>query len=98
MLRKTKFNNLDYVLDIGGNDGTFLKNFVNKRIKSLNVDSGVKQFKESKKNGVSCINDFFNYQLAKKIYKKYGSSRVIHGSGIFFHLEELNSVFKGIKF
>jgi len=98
VLRKTKFNNLDYVLDIGGNDGTFLKNFVNKRIKSLNVDSGVKQFKESKKNGVSCINDFFNYQLAKKIYKKYGSSRVIHGSGIFFHLEELNSVFKGIKF
>ena len=28
---------------------------------------------------------------------KKGKAKIIHGSGIFFHLEELKSVFKGIK-
>lgn len=97
ILNKIDLKNDEYVLDIGGNDGTFLRNFLEKKIKVLNVDSGKQQAEISKKNGVECINDFFNEKLASSIKKKHGSASVIHGSGIFFHLEELNSVFKGVK-
>ena len=50
-----------------------------------------------KKKRINCINDFFNFDLSQKIKSKYGNFKIIHGSGIFFHLEELKSVFNGIK-
>ncbi len=92
-----KFKNDDFILDIGGNDGTFLEYFKNKNIKVLNVDSGVEQAKESNKKGIECIAKFFDEKLSYQIANKYGKAKIIHGSGIFFHLEELKSVFKGIK-
>jgi hypothetical protein len=86
-----------YVLDIGGNDGTFLKAFRELGIQVLNVDSGRKQAARSNANGIPCINTFFNEKSAADILSKHGPAKVIHGSGIFFHLEELHGVFEGIK-
>ena len=81
-------------MDIGGNDGTFLEYFKSKNIKVLNIDSGLQQAKESNKKGIKCIADFFNEELSNQILNNYGKAKVIHGSGIFFHLEELKSVFR----
>jgi len=97
ILEKFPLKENAYVLDIGGNDGTFLENFKKKNIKVLNVDSGVQQSILSNKKGIECINDYFNEELASKILKERGQASIIHGSGIFFHLEELSSAFKGIK-
>ena len=97
ILEKTNFSEDDYILDIGGNDGTFLKFFKNNHIKVLNVDSGKQQSDISNSNGINCLNNFFDETLANKIKQSHNKARVIHGSGIFFHLEELKSVFKGIK-
>ena len=87
----------DYVLDVGGNDGTFLSIFRDKGIKVINVESGIKQANISTETGVPCINKFFNEQSALEVLSEWGPARVIHGAGIFFHLEELHSVFSGIK-
>ncbi len=92
-----EFKNEDYIMDIGGNDGTFLEYFKSKNIKVLNIDSGLQQAKESNKKGIKCIADFFNEELSNQILNNYGKAKVIHGSGIFFHLEELKSVFSGVK-
>ena len=97
ILKKIKFEKNDYILDIGGNDGTFLKFFKNKNINVLNVDSGKEQANLSNKVGIKCINNFFEEKISKEIKSNYNQAKVIHGSGIFFHLEDLKSVFKGIK-
>ena len=96
-LRQTKLKVDSYVLDIGGNDGTFLENFKNIGYSVLNVDSGLLQALKCKEKGIPCINKFFNENLANKILQEKGFASIIHGSGIFFHLEELHSVFEGIK-
>jgi hypothetical protein len=96
MLKKTTFSANDYVLDIGGNDGTFLA-LLKDRVKVLNVDSGVRQAELSNASGVECLNTFFNQETAEKILAERGPAKAIHGSGVFFHLEELHSVFAGIK-
>lgn len=87
----------EYVLDIGGNDGTFLKGFVRRSVDVLNVDSGRLQARLSQEGGVPCMNTFFNAETASTIRADRGPAKVIHGSGIFFHLEELHSVFSGIQ-
>ena len=85
------------VLDIGGNDGTFLEYFVKNGHSVLNVESGRNQAKASREKAVETENCFFNFESALDIKKKFGPMRVIHGSGVLFHLEELHSVFRGIE-
>lgn len=87
----------DLVLDIGGNDGTFLKFFHDKDIRTLNIDSGKIQAEKCRENGIECLNTFFNTSSAKQILEQYGPAKIIHGSGILFHLEELHSAFEGIR-
>lgn len=86
------------VLDIGGNDGTFLEFFDEKNIKVLNVESGLHQAEQSSLKGIETYNTFFNFDTAQDIEKKYGPIKIIHGSGVLFHLEELHSVFRGIEY
>ncbi len=94
-----KFNlsSEDLVLDIGSNDGTFLEKFKNLGVKVLGVDPGKKQTKLAHKKGIETINDFFNEDVSERILKKFGKTSVISAAGVFFHLEELHSVVKGIK-
>jgi 2-polyprenyl-3-methyl-5-hydroxy-6-metoxy-1,4-benzoquinol methylase len=79
------------ILDIGSNDGSFLKNFSNKFVK-IGVEPCV-SIKIKNKNIIT-IKKFFSARLAKKIKIKFD---IIHASGVFFHMEELHSVTKGIK-
>lgn len=97
IVARTTFGAGQYVLDIGGNDGTFLKSFVARGIKVINVDSGRKQAERSQANGVFCINTFFDEYSAAKILEEHGQAKVLHGSGILFHLESLHSAFDGIR-
>lgn len=97
IIKKVNFDNNDYILDIGGNDGTFLEFFLNNNIKVQNIDSGILQSKISNEKNIPCLNKFFNKESALEIINKQGQAKVIHGSGIFFHLEELHSVFDGVK-
>lgn len=91
------FSDGRYILDVGGNDGTFLKNFVERGIPVLNVDPGKLQAARSEAAGVRCKNTFFNLETAKEILAEFGKAEVIHGSGVFFHLEELHSALEGVK-
>jgi len=97
ILERVEFEDSAYILDIGGNDGTFLELFKEHKISVLNVDSGILQAEISNSKGISCINKFFNSKTANEILKSHGKAYVIHGSGILFHLEELHDAFKGIK-
>ncbi|MEQ8331561.1 class I SAM-dependent methyltransferase [Nisaea sp.] len=97
ILQKVAFADGDYILDVGGNDGTFLKFFVDQGIASLNIDPGILQAERSEEACVPCLNTFFNKESAERIFLEHGPAKVIHGSGVFFHLEELHSAFEGVK-
>lgn len=85
------------ILDIGGNDGTFLEYFADQGLDVLNVESGCNQSKASLGKGIETRNCFFNLESAVDIKETYGLMRVIHGAGVLFHLEELHSAFRGIE-
>ena len=85
----------DLVVDIGGNDGTQLLQY--KRIgfnNVLNIESASNIAKISSNNGIKTINEFFNEEVVDR-YNIHNVS-LINASGVFFHLEELHSVIKGI--
>lgn len=87
----------DIILDIGGNDGTQLKSYsAAGRVNLLNVESGTKQAELSKEAGIKTINKFFNEELIDEEGLE-GKVKLINAAGVFFHLEELHSVIRGIK-
>jgi hypothetical protein len=91
-----KLTNDDLILDIGGNDGTQLLQYKSIGLENvLNVESADNIADISVKSGIKTINDFFNEDI---VDKKIGLKTVslINASGVFFHLEEIHSVIKGI--
>ena len=83
------------ILDIGSNDGTQLKHFIDLGWEVLGVESSKRISELALENDVPTINKFFNLQTMKEINQKFN---VINAAGVFFHLEELHSVTEGIKF
>lgn len=91
-------NKKSYILDVGGNDGTFLQQYAGLGYKKLiNVESARNIAEMSANNEISTVNNFFNFDLCKDLRwnRKFD---IIHASGVFFHLEELHSVIQGIKY
>ena len=88
----------DIILDIGGNDGSQLEQYQKLGFKNtINFESADNICKLSLDKGIHTINDFFNEKNAKK-YLEPNSIKLINASGVFFHLEELDSVIKGINY
>ncbi len=86
-----------FIIDIGCNDGTFLKNFENKKYKHLGIDPSRIATNLAKKRGVKVYNDFFDLNSAKKILQKHGKADVIFSSNTLAHVENINQVLKGIS-
>lgn len=82
------------ILDIGSNDGTQLKHFQTLGYEVVGVESSKTTAKIANDAGVPTLNAFFNEELIQSLGKQY---QVINASGVFFHLEELHSVCRGIK-
>lgn len=97
ILARVPFGSDDYILDVGGNDGTFLVPLRDRGVNVLNVESATLQAELSHRKGLRTLNTFFDLPTAIEIRRQYGPARVIHGAGVFFHLEELHSAFAGIK-
>jgi hypothetical protein len=86
----------DAILDIGGNDGTLLKTFLQKNAKLnvLNIDASKNLTDESEKSGIPSLNAFWNVDLAKKLNKKF---KLITTTNCFQHTAPIESFVEGIS-
>ena len=88
----------DLVVDIGGNDGTQLQQYQKCGVQNVvNVECAKRVSQISKQNGVPTHTDYFNKDFVENTFGEK-SVKLFNASGVFFHLEELHSVIKGIKF
>tara|TARA_Y100000992_G_scaffold302625_1_gene277764 strand:- start:2503 stop:3702 length:1200 start_codon:yes stop_codon:yes gene_type:complete len=90
------FSNIENpsILDIGSNDGTQLKHYQDLGYEVLGVESSANIADLANSRGINTEAVFFNETFIKSINKKFD---LINASGVFFHLEELHSVTKGVK-
>lgn len=82
------------VLDIGSNDGTQLKHFQALGYEVLGVESSKTTAHLAVEAGVPTLNRFFNEECMRDIGRQYD---VFNAAGVFFHLEELQSVCSAVK-
>ena len=84
------------VVDIGSNDGTLLKLFKTHKVKVLGIEPATNIAKLAEANGIETINDFFNQRTALKVVGNKGKAKVITGTNVFAHVNDLDGFLKGI--
>lgn len=86
----------DSVIDIGSNDGTWIKTYKKYEIRATGVEPAVNLAAEANKNGADTLNVFFNVAAAEEILRTRGQPKLVTAAGVFFHLEELHSATEGV--
>lgn len=87
----------DLVVDIGSNDGTFLKAFKDKGFKVLGIDPAHLAVKSANSAGIPTIEAFFNLETAKKIVRDYGKAKIITANNVFANIDDLSAFMANIK-
>lgn len=77
----------DLVIDIGSNDGTFLKNFETK-YKLLGIDPTIKSLKKFYRNDIMTVPSFFNKELINSKFKLHKKAKVITTISMFYDLQD----------
>ncbi|WP_075482531.1 class I SAM-dependent methyltransferase [Candidatus Pelagibacter communis] len=91
---KKKYKNKK-ILEIGCNDGAFLKNFDN------NCSLGIEPCKNianlARKKKINVISEYWNTKLSNKIKLKYGKFDIVYSANTITHIKNLDNVFSAIK-
>lgn len=85
------------IFEIASNDGTFLKSFKKNGYKAIGIDPAKNISKIANKNGIHTLPMFFNEKNSKLIKKKYGQAGLIFARNVIPHVENIHSIFKGVK-
>ena len=87
----------DLVVDIGSNDGTWLKQYRPFGLRVVGVEPAANVAALAEEAGVETVVRFFNEETAELVFGQYGQASLMTAAGVFFHLEELHSVVNGVK-
>ena len=85
-----------FAVEIGCNDGVFLRPLIKKGFKVLGVDPAANVIKTLKKK-LPILQGYFGEQVAKKIVKDHGQADIILGSNSLAHIDDMHDVARGIK-
>ena len=86
----------DLVVEIGSNDGSLLSRLKD-QYRVLGIDPADNMAKIARKNGVPTRVNFFDYAVAKQIKSEDGEAKVVVANNVMAHIDDLNSVFSGVK-
>ncbi len=96
VLNKTK-NQEKRLLEIASNDGFFLEEFKRKKFKTIGIDPARNIANKANQKGIKTLPIFFNEKNAKHIAKKYFKPNIIICRNVVPHVENVNSLMKGIS-
>jgi SAM-dependent methyltransferase len=97
MIERFKLKEGSIVVDIGSNDGTCLSFFKSSGMNVLGIDPATEVAQIANKNGIETVSDFFNYEVAVELQKKYGNVDFITSHNACAHIDNLIDVIKGVE-
>lgn len=85
------------VVDIGSNDGTLLRQFMESGRRVLGVDPARAISEKTQASGIPVVIDFFNAQLADRVRAEHGAASVITANNVMAHIDDLQDVMDGVR-
>ena len=87
----------DLVIDIGSNVGNLLTHFKKRNVGILGIDPASNICKIANRRKIKTVNGFFNNPICSNVLKKFGKAKIITGSNVFAHIDNLDGFFKNVK-
>jgi SAM-dependent methyltransferase len=85
------------VVDIGSNDGTLLRFFLEAGYSVLGIDPARRIAEEASANGIETWPAFFSADLASRIIADRGPAAVVTANNVFAHADDLAGIVEGIR-
>jgi SAM-dependent methyltransferase len=83
-------------VDIGSNDGTFLRFFERRGFRVLGIDPANKIAAEATKSGIETWAEFFDLALSERILEKHGTAAIVTANNVFAHADDLAGIADGV--
>ena len=83
-------------VDLGSNDGTFLKGFKEEGLSVLGVEP-TDIAKLATSNGINSVQKFFTEEVAKDIVKEHGKASILTAANMFAHVASLGDLMHGAE-
>lgn len=87
----------DLVVDIGSNVGVLLDGFKAVGVRGLGIDPAERMCEIANKNGIETIHGFFSESLVHEIVKTKGKARVVTGTNVVAHINDLHALVRGLQ-
>ena len=97
-LKKNYIKKQSKIVEIGSNDGTFLKFFKESKISHLGVEPSANVARYSRKKGLNILNKFFCFNVIKKLEKYRNSTDVVCAANVICHIPKINDLIKSVRF
>jgi len=95
-LKKNYIKNNSKIIEIGSNDGTFLKNFKNSNLEYIGFEPSGNVASIANKNGINTINAFFGKNSLKLIKNFKNKTNLIFAANVICHIPNLIEVIETI--
>lgn len=86
-----------FVVEIGSNDGTLLKNFKKQGMQVLGIDPALDIAKQATDQGIPTLSEFFSLELAKQILLEQGAAKLVVANNVYAHSDQLADITQGIS-
>jgi len=92
LINEFKLKSDSLVVDIGSNDGVFLKPINERGIRVVGVDPAENICRIANNNGIYTINSFFDRDVVDKIVNSKGKADIVTAFNVFAHADNLKSI------
>ena len=95
-IKKNYLKNNSKIIEIGSNDGTFLKNFINSNLECIGFEPSSNVAKLANSNGIKTLNKFFCEESIGSLKNFKENTDVIYAANVICHIPNLNDLIKTI--
>ena len=97
ILEKFKPEKRSLIVDIGSNDGSYLKLYQSKGMQVLGVEPASSIAKGASLANVPTINEFFSKKVAENIVENYGKASIVTANNTFANIDNLHDFVYNVK-
>ncbi len=95
-IKRKYFRNVKNIIEIGSNDGTFLKNFKSNKTNILGIEPSKNVALVAQRKKINTINKFFNLNTANRLKKFKNKTDLICSANAICHIPNLKDLIAGI--
>jgi hypothetical protein len=97
VIRRLGLKSGDFIVEVGSNDGTFLRTFKMEGLKVLGIDPAQNIAAKANSEGIETLAEFFDLAVAQRVRKSHGPAHTVVANHVFAHVNDMQGFVDGVR-